>query len=96
MRARRETTYVAVVVNATGATYEYPYSSTARSRREAEDEARQLATRSGGSLVELAAVGENGSGEQPRRVFVVAGFTFVLLGIVTTAAMIIGLTLEAL
>ena len=85
--------YIAVVVDATGATYDYLYSSP-RSRREAVDEARQLATRWGGTLVELAPVRENGSGNHPRRLLVVAGFTFVLFGTATAATMIIGLTLE--
>lgn len=93
MRARRQRTYIAVVVDATGATYGYPYSSP-RSRREAEDEARQLATRWGGTLVELAPTEKNGSGNQLRRLLVVAGYTFVLLGTATAATMIIVLTLE--
>ena len=94
MRTRRLNKYVAVVVDAKGVTSEYLYTSTAGSRGDAEEEARESLRQQGGTLVEMTPVAENGSGAQGRRLLVVAGFTFVLCGTAIAATMIIGLTLE--
>ena len=51
MRRRLEKSYIAAVRDADGVTNDDVYVSTARSRRDAEDEARESARRWGGTLL---------------------------------------------
>ena len=90
-RAGRFKSYVAVVVDAEGVTYEYV--SIAKNRRHAEREVRESARRWGATLVGINPVVGRKWGVG-RRELVVAGVTFGVSGVTITAMMIIGLTLE--
>lgn len=90
MRARRHAKhFIASVRYADGGTYDYFFNSTARSRRDAEDDARTSAEHAGGTLVELKPI-EDGRVAQARRLFAVAGLLVAVWGTTIAAAIVLG------
>ena len=86
---------MAVIADAEGVTSGYCFK--AQSRRRAEKDAREWASRQvwGATFVGIAQMGEPRWGtSQGRRLLAVAGITFAVSGLTITTMMIIGLSLE--
>jgi hypothetical protein len=86
--------YIASVRQPEGRTYHYVYASTARTRRAAEEAAREAVAQWGGTLVGLTPALHGGERQTGRRLLVIAATTVAAGGAMIATAMTVGLALE--